>query len=149
MLQTKSAKLYFAYGSNLDSAQMCRRCPDARLVGVARLCSHRLGFAGYSPAWRGGVATVLRDSGGQVPGLVWALSGEDLERLDRFEGHPFAYVRKRLLVEFEDGARHHAFVYVKRDTESTRPGAAYLGVIWRAYHRHGFDKYGLAMALGG
>ena len=52
---------YFAYGSNLDAAQMRARCPSAKLLGAAILDGYRLGFAGQSAAWGGGVATVVRD----------------------------------------------------------------------------------------
>lgn len=160
--------LYFAYGSNLDGAQMRRRCPSARLVGAAILYGYRLGFAGQSAAWGGGVATVVRDREGRVPGLVWALAAEDLDRLDRFEGATehrakrgaqggsadreaggVAYARRRLLVELDHGARRRAHVYVKDAAEATLPTEAYFGVLWRAYQQHGFDELGLALALGG
>ena len=118
--------LYFAYGSNLDGAQMRRRCPSARLVGAAILDGYRLGFAGRSASWGGGVATVVRDREGRVPGLVWVVSADDLDRLDRFEG----------------ATEHRA----KRGAQGTE---AYLGVIWQAYRRHGFDEQGLSRALGG
>lgn len=136
--------LYFAYGSNLDGAQMRRRCPSARLVGAAILDGYRLGFAGQSAAWGGGVATVVRDREGRVPGLVWALAAEDLDRLDRFEGHPVAYARRRLLVELDHGARRRAHVYVKDAAEATLPTEAYFGALWRAYLEHCF---GFTLAL--
>ena len=141
--------LYFAYGSNLDGAQMRRRCPSARLVGAAILDGYRLGFAGRSASWGGGVATVVRDREGRVPGLVWVVSADDLERLDRCEGHPFGYRRKRLLVDIGEARRRRVHVYVKDDAEQALPTEAYLGVIWRAYRRHGFDEHGLSLALGG
>jgi gamma-glutamylcyclotransferase (GGCT)/AIG2-like uncharacterized protein YtfP len=160
--------LYFAYGSNLDGAQMRRRCPSARLVGAAILDGYRLGFAGRSASWGGAVATVVRDREGRVPGLVWAVSADDLERLDRCEGATehrakrgaqggstdraaggFAYRRKRLLVETGEARRRRVHVYVKDDAEQALPTEAYLGVIWRAYRRHGFDEQGLSLALGG
>ncbi len=141
--------LYFAYGSNLDGAQMRRRCPSARLVGAAILDGYRLGFAGQSAAWGGAVATVVRDRQGRVPGLVWALSAEDLERLDRCEGHPRSYQRRRLLVDTGEARRRRVYVYVKEDAEHAVPTEAYFGVLWRAYQHHGFDAYPLAMALGG
>jgi gamma-glutamylcyclotransferase (GGCT)/AIG2-like uncharacterized protein YtfP len=140
---------YFAYGSNLDAAQMRARCPSAKLLGAAILDGYRLGFAGQSAAWGGGVATVVRDGEGRVPGLLWALCDEDLERLDRFEGHPVAYERRRLLVSVADGARRRAHVYVKDAAEQSLPTEAYFGVLWRAYRKHGFDELALAMALGG
>jgi len=69
--------LYFAYGSNLDGAQMRRRCPSARLVGAAILDGYRLGFAGQSAAWGGGVATVVRDREGRVLLLRHRFWGEE------------------------------------------------------------------------
>ena len=33
---------YFAYGSNLDAAQMRARCPSAKLLGAAILDGYRL-----------------------------------------------------------------------------------------------------------
>ena len=159
---------YFAYGSNLDAAQMRARCPSAKLLGAAILDGYRLGFAGQSAAWGGGVATVVRDGEGRVPGLLWALSDEDLERLDRFEGATehrakrgaqggsadrkaggVAYERRRLLVTVADGARRRAHVYVKDAAQQSLPTEAYFGVLWRAYRKHGFDELALAMALGG
>lgn len=164
--------LYFAYGSNLDGAQMRRRCPSVRLVGAAILDGYRLGFAGRSASWGGGVATVVRDREGRVPGLVWAVSADGLECLDRCEGATehrakrgaqggardgstdratggFAYRRKRLLVDTGEARRRRVRVYVKDDAERALPTDAYLGVIWRAYRRHGFDEQGLSLALGG
>lgn len=64
-------------------------------------------------------------------------------------GHPFAYRRKRLLVDTGEARRRRVYVYVKDDAEQALPTEAYLGVIWRAYRRHGFDEHGLSLALGG
>lgn len=80
---------------------------------------------------------------------MWAVSADDLARLDRCEGHPFAYRRKRLLVDTGEARRRRVHVYVKDDAEQALPTEAYLGVIWRAYRRHGFDEHGLSLALGG
>jgi hypothetical protein len=74
---------------------------------------------------------------------------EDLDRLDRCEGHPRAYRRRRLLVDTGEARRRRVHVYVKDAAEQALPTEAYFGVLWRAYHRHGFDAYPLAMALGG
>ena len=76
----------------------------------------------------------------RVPGLLWALTDEDLDRLDRFEGHPIAYARRRLLVTLPEGDRRRAHVYVKAPTERATPTEAYFGVLWRAYRKHGFDE---------
>ena len=142
-------QLYFAYGSNLDRAQMRHRCPSALLVGSARLASYRLGFAGHSALWGGGVATLIRARGAQVPGLVWTLEAQDLGRLDRYEGHPVAYQRSMLPVQLDDGPRLRAHVYLKADARLMLPTDDYLGLIWLAYRRCGFDEESLALAVGG
>ena len=139
--------LYFAYGSNLDGAQMRRRCPGARLVGAAVLDGYRLRFAGRSTAWGGAVATVIPMEGARVPGLLWELDARDLERLDGHEGHPLVYERHQLVVESDRGVRLDAFVYVKNEARQALPSEVYLDTIWRAYRRHGFDEQSLMRAL--
>lgn len=142
--------LYFAYGSNLDPTQMRRRCPGARAVGPAVLDGYRIGFAGQSQLWDGGgVATLLRDPGEWVEGILYELPKIDLEILDRYEGHPVAYRRRLLLVEDEHGARRKAQVYLKDAGLEAPPSKDYLGVIRRAYHRLGFDDTPLLQAMGG
>ena len=67
--------LYFAFGSNLDTEQMRTRCPGSRPQAAAVLPGFRLGFAGTSSTWGGGVATVVADGTSSVPGLM-VIAGE-------------------------------------------------------------------------
>ncbi|HEU4539435.1 MAG TPA: gamma-glutamylcyclotransferase family protein, partial [Polyangiaceae bacterium] len=97
--------LVFSFGSNLDEAQMRRRCPSARPVGRARLPGHALVFGGFSGRWGGAVASVVRARGQAVEGVLYALLAADLAALDAFEGHPFVYERTARLVTAEGGAR--------------------------------------------
>lgn len=76
-------KLYAAYGSNLNHAQMAYRCPDATVYGTAELKDHELLFRG-SPT--SAVATVEPKEGGSVPILLWEISKRDEHSLDRYEG---------------------------------------------------------------
>ncbi len=39
-------KYYLAYGSNLNTAQMALRCPEARLFGIGYLDNYELIFHG-------------------------------------------------------------------------------------------------------
>lgn len=85
--------LYFAYGSNLSPAQMQRRCPGARAVGVARLDGWR-----FHITVRGG-ANVVRRRGATTYGVVWRLTPRHIAELDRWEGVAVgAYRRVRLPV---------------------------------------------------
>ncbi len=130
---------YFAFGSNLDAAQMRRRCPTAAAVGPARLTGWALAFAGHSATWGGGVATVVRAPGASVSGLLWRLPRDELSRLDAYEGYPRAYERRRLLVSALSG-RRRAYVYLKPDALLSAPAAAYVDQIHDAYIEHGFDR---------
>ncbi len=138
--------LYFAYGSNLDGAQMRRRCPTAALVGPAALPGRALAFAGHSASWGGGVATVVPQDGARVPGLLWGLAPEELATLDRFEGFPRAYERKLWLVETPTGRRRRAYVYFKTDAAPSVPAPAYVDQIHDAYIDYDFNR---APLLGG
>ena len=60
-----SKKEYFAYGSNLNFEQMAYRCPEATVVGTAKL-------DGYELACRRGYLTILPKEGASVEGLIWS-----------------------------------------------------------------------------
>lgn len=75
--------LYFAYGSNLDLEQMAQRCPDAEIVGPVRLENYELRFRGS------GFATVAPKKGSTVHGLVWKITPNCEQSLDRYEGPGF------------------------------------------------------------
>ena len=81
-----SRKEYFAYGSNLNFEQMAYRCPEATVVGTAKL-------DGYELASRRGYLTVLPKEGASVEGLIWSITGHDEFQLDCYEGYPTFYDR--------------------------------------------------------
>ncbi|MBI2388661.1 MAG: gamma-glutamylcyclotransferase [Deltaproteobacteria bacterium] len=141
--------LTFAYGSNLDRAQMRERCPDATPVGRAVLRGYRIAFAGASRRWDGaGVATLLPARARTVSGVLYALSEESLAVLDRFEGHPHVYVRCRVCVTDEWGRRRFAQAYCLPPQPEAIPATRYLRKITRAYERLGFSLKALEEALG-
>ena len=65
-----SKKEYFAYGSNLNFEQMAYRCPEATVVGIAKL-------DGYELAFRRGYLTILPKEGASVEGLIWSVTDHD------------------------------------------------------------------------
>ena len=79
--------LYFAYGSNMNWAQMQSRCPSARFVSVARLADHGLAFTRTSRTRGCGVADAVRRDGQDIWGVVYEINADDLVRLDRAEGY--------------------------------------------------------------
>ena len=116
--------LYFAYGSNMDAAQMARRCPGAVPAGTAVLPGYRflINERGY--------ATVVPAEDGETPGLLWRLDAGHVEALDRYEGHGKGlYDRCWREVRAADGAQTDALVYI--DHRNTRVGAAKPGYLER------------------
>ena len=84
--------LYFAYGSNLNHAQMKRRCKDSEYIKNFYLKNYKLSFClGTRPD---GVANVVEKSGSSVPGALWKISPNDEKQLDRYEGYPRVYDKK-------------------------------------------------------
>ena len=79
--------LYFAYGSNLDWAQMKRRCPLAKFVCRAKLPAYRLAFTIKDAERRCGVADVLPDKSKDVWGVVYEFPDNELKNLDKKEGY--------------------------------------------------------------
>lgn len=136
--------LYFAYGSNLDRAQMRRRCPESKFYRRATLKDHRLKFMGSSVKWSGGVASVEKSSLHDVEGLIYRVSDKDLERLDRFEGHPTVYKRVFIPLELEKPKKNgnrivSAWVYIKNHGQESTPSEKYFRKIVQAYLKNGFD----------
>jgi gamma-glutamylcyclotransferase len=76
---------YFAYGSNLRSAQMARLCPGHEFLGPARLDGYRLAFTLPDEEWQGGVADVVSSPGGAVWGALYRLPESDWPALDAYE----------------------------------------------------------------
>ena len=99
-----SKKEYFAYGSNLNFEQMAYRCPEATVVGTAKL-------DGYELAFRRGYLTILPKEGASVEGLIWSVTDHDESQLDCYEGYPTFYVmnkEKTTEVSLEDAIGYAA-----------------------------------------
>jgi gamma-glutamylcyclotransferase len=102
--QAKPESLYFAYGSNLQLAQMAQRCPESRYMGIAYLHGYKFQIN------QRGYANVIPSSDDVVAGLCYLLSAGDEARLDVNEGVRFGAYEKEFL-----------------DVEIFLPGAAVVG----------------------
>ena len=76
---------YFAYGSNMNRAQMQRRCPSSNFVCVARLADYQFGITRHSRLRDCGTANVFPGPGKEVWGVVCEVSDSELLILDGFE----------------------------------------------------------------
>jgi gamma-glutamylcyclotransferase (GGCT)/AIG2-like uncharacterized protein YtfP len=129
--------LYFAYGANMDTEGMSRRCPSSKPLGLARLPRHRwiISSDGY--------ANVVRDPRREVQGMLWDLALSDVPTLDRFEDVPRLYRKVTQPVISEKGVRR-ALVYVGRASEPGRPRPGYLDLVLKAAVAAGLDKAQIA-----
>lgn len=116
MQEDRHEVLYFAYGSNLSTEQMRQRCPSSTPVGLAYLRGWRwfingrgyanvaqLGDSDDEVEGKGkgkgkGKAKEEREEG--VYGLLYLLPPQDEERLDGYEGVPWAYQKFQVDVKW-------------------------------------------------
>ena len=136
---------YFAYGSNLDLAQMKIRCPSSELISKGSLSDYRLTFNRYSSGWGGGVADVIQDQDSKVWGLVFKLSNSDLKRLDSYEGcyndQTSLYERWKAVINTPKGQISDVWVYtVVEKQKFVQPTLEYLQIIKDAAVRWNFPK---------
>jgi gamma-glutamylcyclotransferase (GGCT)/AIG2-like uncharacterized protein YtfP len=131
--------LYFAYGSNLDFAQMRERCPSAQFLAKAMLPQHRLAFTRKSTARGCGVADAVPDPAHEVWGAVFSIAETDVAQLDKSEGFvpgrppsKSAYLREERHV-WRDGDKERPLlvsIYLaNRQEDPPRPNAVYKKLI--------------------
>ena len=143
-------KYYLAYGSNLNIAQMARRCPNAKPVGTAAIPDYRLLFKGSGT---GAYLTIEPETGGKVPVGVWSVTTEDELALDYYEGAPHFYYKTEMtlpVVYLRMGAvkTRTAFVYIMREERDFGiPSASYVRTCLAGYRDFGFDRNLLAKAI--
>ena len=134
-------RFYFAYGSNMDLSQMDFRCPAAKVAETVRLEGFRLAFCGRDPA--GGVATILKEEGSYVDGVLWKITRECEESLDFYEGYPRFYGKETIRVRNQEGMETESMAYVMnppmRDCPAV-PAKIYLDGIIKGCRQNGIPE---------
>ena len=121
--------LYAAYGSNMDPAQMAKRCPHSPQRGTGWLEDWRLTFGGEGLGWEGALTTLVEDPGERVFVALYELSEGDEASLDRWDGASIGYYRKfTVRIATLDGDVV-AWLYVLNDYEGGLPSARHLGIM--------------------
>jgi hypothetical protein len=159
MQENLSEVLYFAYGSNLSTEQMRQRCPYSTPVGLAYLKGWKwiINARGYAnvvqlpidsdedtpdaeenkqltPRAKGKEKEMEKavDEDG-VYGLLYLVPPEDEERLDGYEGVPWAYQKFQVDVKWASAKKDEdetlrALVYVDSErVEEDVPRDEYVG----------------------
>jgi hypothetical protein len=119
--------LYFAYGANMHPGQMQWRCPAAQAKGAFMLRDWQLKFYCH--------ATVEPRKGEECPGVLWSITPECEQALDRFEGFPYYYTKRTWI---QDGIQF--FFYEMNDPKSGTPGSGYVRDIVDSYDFWGIPR---------
>jgi gamma-glutamylcyclotransferase (GGCT)/AIG2-like uncharacterized protein YtfP len=109
--------LHFAYGSNMSRSLMGMRCPDACAIGTTVLRGWRFII---SPD---GFASLVRQPGGLVHGVVWRLSPRDVAAVNAYENvQSSLYVRRVVPVPLDFSAPALVYIARRQGTGTARPG---------------------------
>lgn len=97
---------YFGYGSNLnleDLSDWCKKkkekLPQLQNPRVAILENYKLDFTKYSPSRNGGVADIIYSKNDFVYGIVFDVTKDDFNVLDKKEGSPYFYKQSKVKVK--------------------------------------------------
>jgi hypothetical protein len=145
-LDAPRTQLYWAYGSNLNVAQMTRRCPAAVKVGPLRVPNAVLRFRG--------VADVAYLEGAKCPGGLWEITDACEAALDRYEGCDLVnprrglYQKKYLRLRMADGTERACLYYqMTRRIGVSPPAEFYFRGIAEGYDDFGLGHRALDRAL--
>lgn len=148
---------YFAYGSNLNAADLAAWCQRQRLpyplgtcLGRAWLPDHQLVFDTYSATRRGGVANMVPRKGVAVPGVLFKVRRNGWRVLNIKEGAPKFYQREEVTVLLENGQTTQpeaCRTYMLPPSETyIPPTEKYFTAVAEGYTIHGLPKEQLAVA---
>jgi hypothetical protein len=130
------SRLYIAYGSNMNRAQMNHRCPAAKMLRPIMIDDARLVFRG--------VADMEFCAGAQVPVVLWEITEACEVALDKFEGVS-ANVYRKMEIPLDNGQQ--ALIYIMTDDGVAPPTRDYFDRIARGYDDFGIDHEPLDAAL--
>jgi gamma-glutamylcyclotransferase (GGCT)/AIG2-like uncharacterized protein YtfP len=126
--------LYFAYGANMHPGQMSWRCPAAQAREAFILRNWELKFYGH--------ATIEPKPDAECAGVLWSLTPECEQALDRFEGFPDYYTKRTWQ---QDGV--WIMFYEMTPPKTGRPSSGYVDNIVTSYHDWGLPLSRLQTAL--
>ena len=139
---SKEKRYYIAYGSNLNVAQMVRRCPGAKPIGTAELEHNTLYFRGSGSGY---YLTIEPKIGSRVPVAIWEVTAEDEKALDRYEGYPRFYYKHDFdlavtLLDSRTTKELRCFAYIMTEGRDVGlPTPYYMETCIQGYRDFGFD----------
>lgn len=137
-------ELYFGYGANLSQKRFENYRMANEFHGPAVLYDHKIAYS-QPCEYRGkGYANVEEHGGGQVWGVVYALSETSIALMDILEWVPFSFydrVKKEVTIE-RTGERTTVWSYVSASPRSgLRPSEHYRELILSESVSYGFPRH--------
>jgi len=129
------SKLYIAYGSNLDTAQMKYRCPGAKVVSRSWLPGYKLVFQGRLYCAH---ANVIPDKKSRVPVVIWKITRDDEKNLDRYEGVRGGYYTREFMDVDVNGKKKKALIYIMTPNAYGNPTSDYYTTLMNGYREFDF-----------
>lgn len=142
--------LYFAYGSNLNEADLRQWCqqtgrpyPLGEKYANAWLPDMQLVFNYNSQRRKGGALNLRHRLGQATPGTLFHIAVDGLATLDEKEGSPNVYKHLDVTALTEDGREHSAITYQVHtamiEGVFVPPHSGYLKVLQEGFAAHGLD----------
>jgi cation transport regulator ChaC len=137
--ETKALTWYLGYGSNMNRGIFeNRRGMRPIQAQPALLENYRLRFnLAIGPGERG-VANLESEAGARTWGVLYLITIEESEHLDRTEGVPRAYRRIAVGAIIDGGEQIAAFAYQSdRISPGRKPSLRYIGLLIEGAVQHG------------
>ena len=143
-LSHKPSVYYIAYGSNLLPERIYGRCPDAVYAGRTVLKGWRMLFKKSQSGW---YATIEQDANREVPCIVFKISEYDEAMLDKYEGYPKHYYKRKFSerILFNSGKwskeKRKCIAYILHEERRLgMPSEDYMRILLEGYSHWGFDE---------
>ncbi len=138
-----SAKIYlFSYGSNHPDQLKERIGRKVKTFGAYAENMARI-FVGHSERWNGGVASLDKQHGKTVFGLIAEVTSDDLDTLDLYEGVLSGkYKRQKIKVKNQEGKSIDAIAYIAVTKKRSKPSNKYLEAVAKTIGTHWKDSEG-------
>ena len=125
---------YFAYGSNMNRAEMQQRCQGVVAIGNFQLKGFRLAFKYH--------ADIIPAEGCVVHGALWEITADHEDVLDAYESYPNYYGKYQ-----QDDVMFYRMKAGDTNALAT-PSKSYLKTIIQGYHDFGLTQAEFEASLG-
>ena len=137
---TRTTFRTFAYGSNMLSARLRRRCPSARPLGVAQLRGHELRWHKRSTDGSGKCDVVPVNVNHSVFGVAYEIDASESTALDQAEGLGHGYDRKDATVILNGDVITLSVYFATNTDPALKPYSWYKALVVAGAKEHGLPS---------